>query len=51
MEEEEQSLYREFTWREYKATAYKTKLVDDRLRLFETHGVELTLRAPLIIET
>ncbi|XP_020587730.1 gibberellin 2-beta-dioxygenase 1 [Phalaenopsis equestris] len=35
MEEGEESLYREFTWCEYKTTAYKTKLVDDRLVLFE----------------
>ncbi|PKA51653.1 Gibberellin 2-beta-dioxygenase [Apostasia shenzhenica] len=35
MEEGEQSIYREFTWREYKNTAYKTKLADDRLVLFE----------------
>ncbi|PKU86168.1 gibberellin 2-beta-dioxygenase 1 [Dendrobium catenatum] len=35
MEEGEESLYREFTWCEYKTTAYKTKLVDNRLGLFE----------------
>ncbi|KAL0903928.1 hypothetical protein M5K25_025991 [Dendrobium thyrsiflorum] len=37
MEEGEESLYREFTWCEYKTTAYKTKLVDNRLGLFEKH--------------
>lgn len=37
MEEGEESLYREFTWCEYMTTAYKTKLVDDRLGLFEKH--------------
>ncbi|KAK8913918.1 Gibberellin 2-beta-dioxygenase [Platanthera zijinensis] len=35
MEEGEESLYREFTWCEYKATAYASKLVDNRLELFE----------------
>lgn len=37
MEDGEESLYREFTWCEYKTTAYKTKLVDNRLGLFEKH--------------
>ncbi|KAK8940308.1 Gibberellin 2-beta-dioxygenase [Platanthera guangdongensis] len=37
MEEGEESLYREFTWCEYKATAYASKLVDNRLELFEKH--------------
>jgi gibberellin 2beta-dioxygenase len=28
--------YREFTWREYKNSAYRTKLADNRLCSFET---------------
>jgi gibberellin 2-oxidase len=28
--------YREFTWREYKTSAYRTKLADNRLGYFET---------------
>jgi gibberellin 2-oxidase len=28
--------YREFTWREYKASAYRTKLAENRLCHFET---------------
>jgi gibberellin 2beta-dioxygenase len=28
--------YREFTWREYKTSAYKTKLSENRLCYFET---------------
>ncbi|KAH6776732.1 gibberellin 2-beta-dioxygenase [Perilla frutescens var. hirtella] len=35
MEEGEESLYEEFTWSEYKKSAYNTKLGDDRLKLFE----------------
>ncbi|KAL1555853.1 iron ascorbate-dependent oxidoreductase [Salvia divinorum] len=35
MEEGEESLYEEFTWREYKESAYKTRLGDDRLSLFQ----------------
>nr|BAJ65445.1 gibberellin 2-oxidase [Torenia fournieri]BAJ76665.1 gibberellin 2-oxidase [Torenia fournieri] len=35
MEEGEESLYKEFTWFEYKNSAYKTRLGDDRLGLFE----------------
>ncbi|XP_072998429.1 gibberellin 2-beta-dioxygenase 3-like [Typha latifolia] len=35
MEEGEQSLYREFTWCEYKRSAYKTRLADNRLGQFE----------------
>ncbi|KOM25033.1 hypothetical protein LR48_Vigan45s003500 [Vigna angularis] len=31
---EEESLYRELTWREYKNAAYKTRLSDDRITLF-----------------
>ncbi|XP_047951929.1 gibberellin 2-beta-dioxygenase-like [Salvia hispanica] len=34
MEEGEESLYREFTWAEYKESAYKSRLGDDRLSLF-----------------
>lgn len=35
MEEGEESLYEEFTWSEYKNSAYKTKLGDNRLKLFQ----------------
>lgn len=34
MEEGEESLYKEFTWSEYKKSAYKTRLGDNRLSLF-----------------
>ena len=35
MQGEEDSLYKEFTWFEYKKSAYKSKLADNRLGLFE----------------
>lgn len=35
MEQGEESLYKEFTWSEYKKSAYKTRLGDNRLGLFE----------------
>ncbi|OAY74509.1 Gibberellin 2-beta-dioxygenase [Ananas comosus] len=35
IEEGKQSLYREFTWCEYKRSAYKTRLSDNRLGQFE----------------
>uniref|UniRef100_A0A8R7P6T0 Isopenicillin N synthase-like Fe(2+) 2OG dioxygenase domain-containing protein n=2 Tax=Triticum TaxID=4564 RepID=A0A8R7P6T0_TRIUA len=35
MREGEQSLYREFTWAEYKKAAYKSRLGDHRLGPFE----------------
>ncbi|XP_019267454.1 PREDICTED: gibberellin 2-beta-dioxygenase 1-like [Nicotiana attenuata] len=35
MEEGEESLYKEFTWGEYKKSAYLTRLGDNRLGLFE----------------
>lgn len=35
MREGEPSLYREFTWAEYKSAAYKTRLSDHRLGPFE----------------
>ncbi|XP_057505469.1 gibberellin 2-beta-dioxygenase 1-like [Actinidia eriantha] len=35
MEGSEDSLYKEFTWFEYKKSAYKSKLADNRLGLFE----------------
>ncbi|GFZ03212.1 Gibberellin 2-beta-dioxygenase [Actinidia chinensis var. chinensis] len=38
MEEGEESLYKEFTWCEYKNSAYKTRLGDNRLRLYEKNG-------------
>nr|AFH56954.1 gibberellin 2-oxidase 3 [Petunia x hybrida] len=34
--EGKESLYKEFTWFEYKKSAYKTRLADNRLVLFET---------------
>ncbi|KAF8408876.1 hypothetical protein HHK36_004945 [Tetracentron sinense] len=43
MEEGEESLYREFTWCEYKRSAYKSRLADNRLGHFEKMGV---LKAP-----
>jgi gibberellin 2beta-dioxygenase len=33
--EGEESLYKEFTWGEYKKAAYKTRLGDNRLSQFE----------------
>lgn len=36
MEEGEEILYKEFTWCEYKKSAYKTRLGDNRLNFFET---------------
>ena len=35
MEGENSSLYKEFTWFEYKKSAYKSRLADNRLCLFE----------------
>ncbi|KAE9457980.1 hypothetical protein C3L33_10099, partial [Rhododendron williamsianum] len=35
MEGEEDSLYKEFTWFEYKKSAFKSRLADNRLGLFE----------------
>ncbi|XP_031091432.1 gibberellin 2-beta-dioxygenase [Ipomoea triloba] len=35
MEEGEESLYTDFTWSEYKKSAYKTRLGDNRLGIFE----------------
>ncbi|XP_047317506.1 gibberellin 2-beta-dioxygenase 1-like [Impatiens glandulifera] len=35
MKEEQDSLYNEFTWFEYKTSAYKSRLADNRLCLFE----------------
>lgn len=35
MAEGEESLYKEFTWCEYKKSAYKSRLADYRLGLFE----------------
>ncbi|KAL6206859.1 hypothetical protein ACLB2K_024105 [Fragaria x ananassa] len=35
MAEGEESLYKEFTWSEYRSSAYKSRLADNRLRLFE----------------
>jgi gibberellin 2beta-dioxygenase len=35
LSEEEQSLYKEFTWCEYKKAAYKSRLGDNRLAQFQ----------------
>lgn len=35
MAEGEESLYKEFMWSEYRSSAYKSRLADNRLRLFE----------------
>ncbi|KAL1366361.1 hypothetical protein HN51_014197 [Arachis hypogaea] len=35
MSKDEESLYKEFTWLEYKNAAYKSRLADNRLSLFE----------------
>ncbi|PIN01285.1 Iron/ascorbate family oxidoreductase [Handroanthus impetiginosus] len=40
MEEGEESLYKEFTWSEYKKSAYKTRLGDNRLGLFEKSATD-----------
>lgn len=48
MEEGEESLYKEFTWCEYKTSAYKTKLGDNRLRLFEKSNVVVKVKQPTI---
>ncbi|KAG8490084.1 hypothetical protein CXB51_015894 [Gossypium anomalum] len=42
MGKQEESLYKEFTWWEYKTSAYKSRLADYRLGLFEkkTHQVQ-----------
>lgn len=48
MEEGEESLYKEFTWCEYKTSAYKTKLGDNRLRLFEKSNVLVKVKQPTI---
>uniref|UniRef100_M1CN65 gibberellin 2beta-dioxygenase n=2 Tax=Solanum tuberosum TaxID=4113 RepID=M1CN65_SOLTU len=38
MEGEESSLYKEFTWFEYKKSAFKSRLAENRLTLFEKFG-------------
>ncbi|KAK6932213.1 Isopenicillin N synthase-like, Fe(2+) 2OG dioxygenase domain [Dillenia turbinata] len=35
----EQRLYKEFTWEEYKKSAYKSRLGDNRLSLFEANAI------------
>ncbi|KAM3379209.1 gibberellin 2-beta-dioxygenase [Capsicum galapagoense] len=39
MDEGEESLYKEFTWHEYKKSAYRTRLGADRLGLFEKKNI------------
>ena len=47
--EEEDSLYKEFTWLEYKNSAYKSRLADNRLGLFEkTTQLVAAKQIPLI---
>ncbi|XP_049374266.1 gibberellin 2-beta-dioxygenase 1-like [Solanum verrucosum] len=41
MEGEESSLYKEFTWFEYKKSAFKSRLAENRLTLFEKFGASL----------
>ncbi|KQK04914.1 gibberellin 2-beta-dioxygenase [Brachypodium distachyon] len=48
MREGEQSLYRDFTWGEYKAAAYKTRLGDNRLGPYELRNVADTNPTALI---
>lgn len=38
-ENEESSLYKEFTWLEYKRSAFNSRLSDNRLGLFEKNHV------------
>ncbi|XP_059667183.1 gibberellin 2-beta-dioxygenase-like [Cornus florida] len=38
MKEGEESMYKEFTWSEYKSSAYKTKLGENRLSFFEKNA-------------
>ncbi|KAK4491578.1 hypothetical protein RD792_002330 [Penstemon davidsonii] len=40
MEEGEENLYKEFTWCEYKKSAYKSRLGDNRLGLFEKSAAQ-----------
>lgn len=47
MEEGEETLYNEFTWHEYKKSAYKTKLSDNRLSLFEKKNNNKPLPPPV----
>lgn len=44
MEEGEESFYTEFTWSQYKLSAYKSRLADDRLGLFEKQPRPLPLK-------
>lgn len=45
MKEGEGSLYKEFTWCEYKKSAYKTRLSDDRLGHFKKLGAGHVLKS------
>ncbi|KAI4298271.1 hypothetical protein L6164_031849 [Bauhinia variegata] len=40
MSKDEESLYKEFTWHEYKKAAYKSRLADNRLSLFEKSATQ-----------
>ncbi|KAM0915658.1 hypothetical protein ACQ4PT_010688 [Festuca glaucescens] len=46
MSKGEHSLYREFTWGEYKKAAYKTRLGDNRLGPFELPAVAAAVKEP-----
>ena len=46
MRDGEQSLYREFTWGEYKRAAYKTRLADHRLGPFELRAAAAAASEP-----
>lgn len=41
MNNEEESLYEEFTWSEYKKSAYNSRLSDNRLQPFERKAVSV----------
>jgi gibberellin 2-oxidase len=46
MRDGEQSLYREFTWAEYKTAMYKTRLADHRLGPFELRATNTNSCVP-----
>ena len=43
MNNEEECLYKEFTWSEYKISAYNCRLSDNRLQPFERKAVNISL--------
>ena len=42
IDSEDESLYEEFTWSEYKNSAYNSRLSDNRLQPFEKKAVSLS---------